>query len=125
MRIKIDSDAFNIVDRIKEIDNGYFIVLNTDKDCFELHNEKQVNTYCLTIPYNQIDVRIIFLIYKTMVGNVDNIMYEIDTNNLKIERNNNDYVKNYTEYTAKEVFQFANNSSKIYNHDKAFTTTWR
>ena len=36
MKIKIESDVFDIVDRIKEIDDGYFIIYDTQKNKFEI-----------------------------------------------------------------------------------------
>ena len=45
MKIKIESDVFNIINRIKEIDDGYFIMYNTNSKKFEVHNEKNLNSY--------------------------------------------------------------------------------
>jgi hypothetical protein len=38
MRIKIENDLFDICNRIKEIDDGYFIIYDTEKDRFEVHS---------------------------------------------------------------------------------------
>ena len=63
MKIKIDDDVFDITKRIKEIDDGYFVVYNTLKNSFELHNNYQENTYCLTCPYECLDERVLDMIY--------------------------------------------------------------
>ena len=124
MRVKIESDVFGIVDRIKEIDEEYFIVFNTVKNKYELHNSGQLDSYCLTIPYDCLDAKIIDLIHFSKVENIDDIMYEIDNNNNIIENNNKDNVKYLTNYMAKEFFEFASNSSKKYDISKAFTSRW-
>ena len=105
MKILLESDVFDIVNRIKEIDEGYFILYDLDKAKFELHNLNQpFNTYCLTIPYNEIDEKIIKLIWLTSIINIDNIIDEIDNNNKDIDKNNLENVKNYTDYYVREIY---------------------
>ena len=124
MKIKIESDAFDIVTRIKEIDDGYYIVYDTKRNCYELHNSNQINSYCLSIPFDEIDARIIDLIYYTNVLNIDNIMQDIDKDNNEIDRNNNNEILNQTKYMSEEIFKFCNNSSKKYDVSKAFESVW-
>ena len=125
MKIKIESDVFDIVKRVKEIDDGYFIVYDTDKLKFELHNYYQFNTYCLTIPFDDIDDRILELIYLSSVTNIDKIIEDIDKNNIAIENNNTQSMKEYGDYILREIYAFANNSSKEYNVQNAFSSIWR
>ena len=51
MKIRIENDVFDVVKRIKQIDDGYFVVFDLDKEKYELHNKYQNNSYCLTYPY--------------------------------------------------------------------------
>lgn len=125
MKILIESDVFDIVNRIKEIDDGYYIVYDTCKDKYELHNKYQLNTYCLTIPYDEIDNRILELIYFTSVVNIDKIIEEIDNNNINVEQKQTEHMKNYSDYILREIYAFANNSSKAYNVSNAFSSIWR
>ena len=82
MKVKIESDVFDIVNRIKEIDDGYYIVYNLKTGKFELHNSNQlISSYCLTIPYTEIDEKILNLIHASSVCNIGNIIDEIDNNN--------------------------------------------
>ena len=74
MKIKIDDDVFNITERIKEIDEGYYVIYNTSSKKFEVHNKYTKNKYCLTIPYSQLDVRTIKLINKTHIRNYKKII---------------------------------------------------
>lgn len=112
MKIKIENDVFEITQRIKEIDEGYYIVFDTKKQMYELHNYMQPNTYCLTIPYDNLDSRLIDLLLYTNISNIDNIINDIDNNNSNIERNALNNVKIQTEYMVKEIYEFSNNSSK-------------
>ena len=125
MRIEIESDVFDIVNRIKEIDDGYRILLNLKTGLLELHNINQRNTFCFNIKNNEISSKIIDDIFYSKVENIDNIMRDIDNNNSDIEKNNKNKTLDLTTYMAKEVFDFSNNSSKKYDLDKAFSNVWR
>jgi len=124
MKVKIESDVFDIVDRIKTIDEGYYIVFDLCKGRYELHNSNQPNTYCISIPYDEIDEKLINLIYGTNIDNIDNIIEDIDKYNANIENNNNKSMKNQTDYMVREIYNFANNSSKFFDSDKAFKSIW-
>ena len=124
MKIKIYDDVFEITKRIKEIDEGYFIVFDTKKARYELHNCNQINSYCLTVPYDNLDSRLIDDILYTGISNIDNIIRDIDNNNTKLEQDVEKNIKNQTEYYIKEICDFANNSSKKYDIN-CFENKWR
>lgn len=125
MKIKIDSDVHDITIRVKEIDDGYFIVYNTDKDCYEIHNSKQKDTYCLTCPYEFLDDRVLGLVCMSNIQNIDTILEDIDNNNSSIEQNAIKTTKDIGDYKAREIYKFANNSSKNFDSEKAFNEVWR
>lgn len=125
MKIKIDSDVFDIIKRINEIDEGYFILFDLDKNKFELHNINQPNTYCLTYPYDNLDERMISLIYKTNSRYIDNIIEDIDKNNAVCEKERQDSAKCVADYMIREIYAFSNNSSKNLDDKKMFASVWR
>lgn len=125
MKIKIDSDVFDIIKRIKEIDEGYYILFDLDKNRYELHNINQSTTYCLTYPYEDLDERMISLINKTNSRYIDNIMEDIDNNNAKIEKECEDNAKCTADYMIREIYAFSNNSTKNFDDDKMFASVWR
>jgi len=125
MKIKIESDVFDIVDRIKEIDDGYYIILNTQNNKFELHNRNQINSYCFSIENNCLDNRLIDKILYTSIINIDNIVNDIDNYNNEIENNNFNKISHQSKYMLNEFYKFANNSSRDIDDDKAFSTIWR
>jgi len=85
MYISIKNDLFSIAERVKEIDDGYFILYNTEKSCFEVHSTKQKsNTYCLTVPYKGLDSRTLTFVKSTRKEYIDNIINEIERNNRRL-----------------------------------------
>lgn len=125
MKIKVESDVFDIVNRIKDIDEYYFILYDTNKNRYELHNSNQKNSYCFTYPYETLDVKFIEYLLSSHIKNIDNIIDEIDRNNSNIEKHNMDIVKNQSDYMLREIYSFSNNSSKKLDDEKAFSTKWR
>lgn len=124
MKIEINNDVYDVVKRIKEIDEDYFVLYNINKGVYELNHKNQENTYCLTIPYDELDSRTIEIVLWSQVSNIDNIMDEIDKYNIANESNTQKLVKSATDYMVREIYEFANNSSKILTLD-SFSTTWR
>ena len=83
----IYSDTYYICQRLKEIDESYYIVYNFDKCKFEVHSAGQGrNTYCFTVPYNVLDERTIDYAKKTRSKNLDEIIKEIDFQNEEIQK---------------------------------------
>ena len=124
MKVKIESDVFDITKRIKDIDEGYYIVFDTNKEVYELHCKNQFNSFCLTVPYDVLDDRLLDFINYTDIRNIDNIINDIDINNNEIEKNNNLTFKDKADYMLREIYSFANNSSKQYN-ENSFLDVWR
>ncbi len=86
MKIKIDDDVYAISRRLKYIDRDYFVLFDTISHHFEIHNHSQIdNTYCLTIPYNTLDMRTLEYVYRTRTTEIDNILFEIENDNKLIE----------------------------------------
>lgn len=87
--ILIDNDCYFIAQRLKEIDESYFIVFNLFKRVYEVHSKnQQKNSYCFTIPYLTLDDRTIDFAIKTRKENIDKILKEIDENNNKVYKKN-------------------------------------
>ena len=89
MKIKVLFDVYNIAKRLKDIDRDYYVVYDTSKQLFEIHNSNQVgSTYCLTIPYNQLDERALKLVRKNQSANIDEILEQIENDNKQLESTN-------------------------------------
>ena len=123
MKIKINSDVFNIIDRLKQIDEGYYVMFNTNSKKFEIHNSNTKNSYCLTVPYGQLDLRTLVLVEKTHVKNYNNIIKLIDENNSKKEIENVENLKEISDYKIKELLRYSKIDTEDINNN-VFSTTW-
>lgn len=123
MLIKIYEDVFDITTRLKEIDNDYFVVFNTEKNKYEVHNKSQKNTYCLSVPFSGLDSRTIDLTLKTRRENIDKLLKEIEQNNEKIEKEANRKTKDLCEFKAKEFFDYSKKHEEPNFYD-AYKTRW-
>lgn len=82
MKIKICGDVYNISKRIKEIDKDYYVMYDTSKQVFEIHNSNQIgSSYCLTLPYTELDERALKYVLKTQSVNIDEILEQIENDN--------------------------------------------
>lgn len=80
--IQIENDVYNITKRIKNIDRDYYVVYNTSKNRFEVHNSSQIgSSYCLSLPFTQLDERTLTYVRKTQSSNIDEILEQIENNN--------------------------------------------
>jgi len=89
MLIELTHDVYEISKRIKKIDKDYYVVYNTSTRKFEVHNSSQIGTtYCLTLPYSNLDERTLNYVAKTRSVNIEKILEEIETEN-KIKESEN------------------------------------
>ena len=86
MLVNVESDLFDVVNRVKEIDRNYYIVYNKTKEKFEVHYHGQTPAFCLTVPYDSLDARTVDLVLKTRVENSKKLFEEIDRHNLNLQK---------------------------------------
>lgn len=84
--IKIDNDVFDVVNRIKQIDDKYFVLYNLSRKKYEVHYKRAKNTYELTLPFDTLDARAVLHVQKTKVENQKKIFAEIKVENQKLEK---------------------------------------
>lgn len=83
----VTGDLFSIADRLKAIDDGYFVVLDKHTGTYEIHNRFQRgNTFALKVPYPSLDARTVELVRKTRVENAARILAEAERENAKLAR---------------------------------------
>lgn len=83
---RIENDVLDIAARLREIDDGYFIVYNGLFRRLEVHNQRQRgNTFCLVVPSNRLNARTVELVRKTRAENADRLLAEIDEHNARVE----------------------------------------
>lgn len=90
MKKIILSDVFDIAKRLKEIDRNYFVVFNTAKQKYEVHNSRQLgDSYCLTVPFDCLDARTIVLVQQSRIKNISEIVEKMDFDNKVLQKLNN------------------------------------
>ena len=78
-------DIFEVVRKIKSIDNNYRVFRNLSKHRYEIYYNKGINLELeLVIPYDELDYRTVNLLNKTKKENADILFKEIEENNDKI-----------------------------------------
>lgn len=123
-KIIIKSDVFNICERVKKIYNGYFISFNIKNKKYEIHDKNQFNTYCLTVPYTNLDVRTLDLILKSSNKNYQSIIDEIDKNNKQIQYKNEKQLNDYCQYNLKEIYKYSNTTTKNIDTNVLINSQW-
>ena len=109
----INSNVFDIPERLKEIDPGYFLVLNKQRDKFEVHHvENRGGTYSLTIPYDMLDSRALDFVRETRSERAKKLFEEMEERNRKIEESKKKEFKDYVGEVAKDVYKYAAQSHK-------------
>lgn len=90
--IQVVSDPFDITNRIREIEDEYFILYNRYEKRFEVHSTAQPirQTYCFTVPFDTLDNRTLEYCRETNIAmRGDKIEQEIEERNSKISESNN------------------------------------
>ncbi|MFQ6724494.1 MAG: hypothetical protein ACLRFE_04115 [Clostridia bacterium] len=96
MKILVKSDVFDICNRIKKFDSTYRLIYNTVNNKYEVYSTKLtqsielvsglVLSYVCSLPFKELDARVIKYLYDTSIDNIDNILKQIDNQNNELER---------------------------------------
>lgn len=121
--ILVEDNVFNIPSRLKEIDPGYFVMFNPASQQYELHNEYQDTTYCLTFPFDGLDCRAIDYTMETRIERKDIILKQIKRHNEKVEADRRNRFDDKIDYIAREVHRSALRRNEIPDAG-AFATRW-
>jgi hypothetical protein len=107
----LKNDNFNLINRIKKIDSGYFVIIKNGR--YEVHNSKQKgNTYCLTYPYKQLDYRLIELINSTKFSY--ELINKIDSRNKFLEENNERQIMENAKEIMNEYINYFSSTTKTF-----------
>jgi hypothetical protein len=123
----IDDDLYSISKRIRKIDPEYFILLNRISGKYEVHHMGQPpgETYCLTVPYDELDERTLKLVRETRIERLHELIEKMHADNDKIDRDKDTYFKDYTKWVNTEIYRYVcTHESKETIDDGAFKTRW-
>lgn len=96
----ISDDMFGIADRLKGIDDSYFILYNYVKKRYEIHSSDQRGgTLALVVPYPELDARTVELVRSSRRERIDEIIKETEKHNAAAEKK---AIENLVRKAAKE-----------------------
>lgn len=115
----IDNDVLGVSDRLKSIDDGYFILFNVMSGKFEVHNtHNKKNTYCFVVPFDALDVRTVYHCQETLIANSDKLIRQMNENNRKLDKSRQKDFENNIEaasYELAQELQLAQDKDALYS----------
>ncbi len=83
----VTGDLYSITNRLKEIDDGYFIYYSYKNRRYEVHNKNQRGrTLSLVLPYTSLDERTVRLVRKTRSERMEKLIKQMDEENARLEK---------------------------------------
>ena len=117
------TNVFWIPERLRELDEGYFVLRNHETKQFEIHHAGQPhNTYCLTVPYSELDERTLILVRKTRISNLEKLLFQMEEHNQKLAKEQNRIPDQATEKLKETITDLSRHTDKEKLDDRAFTT---
>lgn len=117
--IKLHNDLFNICNRLKEIDNGYYIIFNNKKGKFFLKHSLEQGG--VVIPYDRLDARTINWALQSRMTNID--FAKIDQENNLMQEKQDQEQSYQSRYRLQELLSYANNHGDV-DFISADSTRW-
>ncbi len=122
--IRITNDVFDIANRVRAIDSGYFIVYNTDFDRYEVHNSKQKpSTFCIVCDKG-LNATVVQKLHKSKIENLDKLLKEIEKNNEIMEKEQDKAVKDVQQVKLKEMYNYAKSKTEDVDFKNSYQTNW-
>ncbi len=124
--IYVESNIFNIPERLREIEPHYFVMFNPRQQKFEVHNTNQLHsTYCLTVPFDELDSRTLDEVRRTRWENHKKLMAEIEAHNQKLELDRLKAAQDKIAWKANEIYKYGKAHESVEKlDDGAYKTRW-
>lgn len=120
MYIRVTHDIFDISQRVKDIDDGYFVLYNSTSKNFEVHNSKQKDSFCISC--KRLNVEVLNKLHKTKTINLNRIFSEIEENNQKIAEKS---YKNSISHAKEKFGEAMQCIERGMDYDPEIQTKWR
>lgn len=118
-RIAVTSDALDIVRRIKEIYEGYFVMLNRRTQRFEVHVRGQKCTLGCELPFEQLDARAVEYVRRHERERIDELMREMDMEEARLQRERDARLHEAAERMADGLAFLHNKSTDVFPDEAA------
>lgn len=102
----IETNVVKIPERLEQYDSNLFLVFNAKKQQYEVHSlANRGSTYCITVPYEDLDYRTIELFAKGNIRTrgIKAIIREMDMHNETIEKRREKHRKSNINAMAREM----------------------
>ena len=88
--LPIFSSTLSIPERLKEYDDNLFVVLNAERQWYEVHSlDNKGDTFCFVVPLNELDARVLYIARKNNIRvHGKKVLDEITEHNRKLEESN-------------------------------------
>lgn len=104
-RIPVLSNAFDIPQRLKEIDPRYFVMFNTTSQKYEVHVKGQPDTTLgLTLPFDELDARALGYVQERNQEHFEAIARQIDIQNERLVQKREADSLDKAGYKTREAF---------------------
>lgn len=103
----IEDSVYEIPQRLKEYDDSFFVVFNNNNGRFEVHSTDNLfHTYCMTVPYEELDSRTINLVKANDTKNKGayEIEKELNAHNAKVEVQKEKAKNKWIDDVARETY---------------------
>jgi hypothetical protein len=105
--ILIETNVFNVPERIRDIDPGYFVVFCPKTQKYELHHEEQSFTHCFAFPFAELDGRAVDYVQDTRIERFKKKFHDMEENNRKLEAAQHEEFMDKVGETAKDIYKYA------------------
>ena len=124
MKVKIENDLFEISSRLKQIDDTYFVVYDTQKHRYEVYSTMQKNGSMCFLVGKKLDYYAISKAHKTLIKRLKRVVNSIDIHNKKAIRKNEEETSYKIRTNLKSCFDYISKTGKdnLININK---TVWR
>lgn len=103
----IENSPTDIPQRLQEISPSYYVLFNKHTQKFEIHSSDFAHyTYCLTIPYPELDSRAIDLLCKQLRQNQEALAREIEEHNEKLDRQKAATCRDTLDEMTKDLYKY-------------------
>ncbi len=83
----VTHDLYDIAERLKEIDEGYFVFYSYKDKRYEIHHKDQKgDTFALAVPYDELDERTLRLVRRTRAERAEKLIEEMEKQNREAEK---------------------------------------
>lgn len=117
---EINSDVYNISNRIKSIDRDYKVFYNRDKVRYEIYFKNNLSF----VVGKTLDMRAIRKALFTHIRNKSQIFKGIYENNLKLDEKNDAYILNFSRERLNNFIEYADKKGGNIDFSLFETTKW-